>query len=272
MSASLVIAGTGFQLGGHLTASANAWIRDSDHVFFVAGDPATAVWLQQINPNARDLRSLVERRHDRRGDAYQAMAEEIVSPLREGQSVCAVFPGHPVLLTDPAHRARELAMAEGFPVRMLPAISAEGALFADLGLDPGETGWQSFDATDFLIHRRRFDPHSIVLLYQVAMVGASQYRAYDARCLPILTETLAKTYGLDHEVIVYEASPYVTCDPVVRCRSLADLDRSDVSANSLLFVPPLRAAKPDVVMIARLARASAEYEAAQRRGASSDKP
>jgi hypothetical protein len=34
---------------------------------------------------------------------------------------------------------------------MLPAVSAEDCLFADLGVDPGAAGCQSHEAADFLI-------------------------------------------------------------------------------------------------------------------------
>ena len=49
---------------------------------------------------------------------------------------------------------------EGFNAQMLAGISAEDCLFADLGLDPGKNGCQSFEATDFLIRRRQFEPTS----------------------------------------------------------------------------------------------------------------
>jgi hypothetical protein len=35
---------------------------------------------------------------------------------------------------------------------MLPAISAEDCLFADLGVDPADHGCPSYEATDFLVH------------------------------------------------------------------------------------------------------------------------
>jgi hypothetical protein len=37
---------------------------------------------------------------------------------------------------------------DGFDAVMLPGISAEDCLFADLGIDPGMIGCQSFEATD----------------------------------------------------------------------------------------------------------------------------
>src|SRR2546429_6584747 len=49
-------------------------------------------------------------------------------------------------------RSRQ-AREEGFEAEMLPAVSAEDCLFADLGVDPGDEGCQSFEATSFLLFR-----------------------------------------------------------------------------------------------------------------------
>ena len=51
---------------------------------------------------------------------------------------------------------------------------------------------------------------------------------WNPRGVEVLARTLAGTYGADHEVVVYEASPYPIVDALVhRCR-IADLARLDV--------------------------------------------
>ena len=79
---------------------------------------------------------------------YEEMAEEILDAVREGKRVCAVFYGHPGVYVQPSHEAVRRAREEGFEARMLPAVSAEDCLVADLGVDPGEQGWQSWEATE----------------------------------------------------------------------------------------------------------------------------
>jgi hypothetical protein len=50
---------------------------------------------------------------------------------------------------------------------MLPGISSEDGLFADLGVHPVSYGRQSYEATDFLANGRKTDPTSSVVLWQI---------------------------------------------------------------------------------------------------------
>ena len=54
---------------------------------------------------------------------------------------------------------------------MLPGVSAEDCLVADLGVDPGEHGWQSWEATGFLLRGFRPDPTAGLVLWQVDGIG-----------------------------------------------------------------------------------------------------
>src|SRR5438876_10133388 len=93
--------------------------------------------------------------------------------------------------------------------RMLPAVSALDCLVADLGIDPAATGLQSYEATDFLVHRRPPDEAATLVLWQIGVVGELGYATEPRReNLALLVERLVETYPRDHEAIVYEASPY----------------------------------------------------------------
>ena len=93
---------------------------------------------------------------------------------------------------------------------MIPGISAEDCLFADIGLDPGKHGCQSFEATDFLVRKREFDPKSPSILWQVGAIGDLYYHADDnntetkSNGLGILGRILENYYDKDHEVILYQ--------------------------------------------------------------------
>jgi len=250
---SLVIVGTGIEFGAHLTTATRAWIERADKVVFIAADPATAEWLQALNATAETLRLTDFTPDWHRAPVYRRMGEHIISYVRQGLLVCAVFYGHPGMLVAPAHEAIRLARAEGYPARLLPAISAQDCLFADLQIDPAQTGWHSFDATDFLIHRRYADPSSALVLWQIGMVGNPGYRAYDAAGLAVLVEKLAAIYGSDHEVVVYEAALYAVCDPLIQNVRISNLATSRITAASLLYVPPKRNAEPDLAVMMRLA-------------------
>jgi hypothetical protein len=132
---------------------------------------------------------------------------------------------------------------------MLPAVSAEDCLFADLGVDPGEVGCQSYEATDFLLRRRQVDPSAILLLWQVAVIGEHLYSSeLPKERLAVLVEYLRTWYDGDHPVTLYEASPYPFAQPLVDRLTLAGL--ADVQPRPLatLYVPPAttRASDPEM--------------------------
>ncbi len=250
---SLTVVGTGIQLVGHLTLAAKAWIEQADKVLFAVADPVTAKWLRSLNPTAESLP--YNTNNHRRRETYQEMVEKILAEVRQGLNVCAVFYGHPGVFADATHEAIKQTRREGFKAQMLPGISAEDCLFADLGLDPGRNGCQSFEATDFLIRRRKFDPTSALILWQIAMIGnLGFYKPGEHfRPLTILTEVLKTHYESDHEVIVYEAAVYYpVCEPVIQRIPLSKLPESSITQVSTLYVPPQALAPVDREMMMRL--------------------
>jgi uncharacterized protein YabN with tetrapyrrole methylase and pyrophosphatase domain len=255
---SLTVVGTGIQLVGHLTLAAQAWIEQADKVLFAVADPLTARWLRTLNPAAQALPYPTS--HSRRRETYREIVECILSEVRQGEMVCAVFYGHPGVFADPAHAAIRQARREGFPAQMLPGVSAQDCLFADLGLDPGRNGCQSFEATDFLIRRRKFDPHSALILWQIAFTGnLGFFRPGDhVHGLTVLAEFLETWYAPQHQVIVYEAAVYPTCEPVIQRLPLAELPTARVTQVSTLYVPPQASAPVDGEMMARLGMALVE--------------
>lgn len=208
--------------------------------------------LEGLNPKTASLHALYELGKGRE-EAYEAMTEEILRHMREGKKVCAVFYGHPGVFVAPSHEAIRRARAEGFEARMLPAVSAEDCLFADLGVDPSRFGCQSYEATDFLVHSRRINPTGAVVLWQIGTVG-SVVAAEGARPtgLEVLVERLLADYPPEHEVTVYEASPYPGFEPLVRTVALSELRPEHVTALSTLYVPPREQAELDVTMLDRL--------------------
>jgi tetrapyrrole (corrin/porphyrin) methylase-like protein len=167
--------------------------------------------------------------------------------------VCAVFYGHPGVFVTPSHEAIARARAEGFPAKMLPAVSAEDCLFADLGVDPGDAGCQSFEATDFLLHHRDFDTTVPLILWQVATIGERRGIDTPAReGLEILVGRLVERYGEDHQAVLYEASPYFVAVPRIEPLRIADVAEAKLDAITSLYVPPKEPPKPDREMFDRL--------------------
>jgi len=249
---SLTIVGTGIQAFAHLSAEARQRIRSADRTFYLVGDPLTEGMILELKPAARSLAGLYHPRKHRL-KTYRQMVDAMLAPVREGLGVCAAFYGHPGVFATAPHVAVRMARQEGHRAEMLPAVSAEACLFADLGVDPAG-GWQSFEATEFLLRRRRPDPRAGLALWQVGMIGESRYGSarVKRKNLRVLAEALSAIYGERHEVVVYEASPLPGLQHTARRVRLADLPRAEVSWMSTLYVPPLPRPRFDRRMMRRL--------------------
>lgn len=239
----LAFVGTGLYAAGQITPEALATIREAERLFHLVVDPVSRLWLEELHPSAESLFDAYAHEKPRRA-SYDEMEARVLAPVRQGQNVCAALYGHPGVLVDPSHRAIARARSEGHPARMLPGISSEDCLFADLGIDPAARGCQSFEATDFLVHRRGFDPRSALILWQIGAIGVTTYRReelWSRGGLKILTEALLRRYPTAHRVAVYEAPRFAIGEPSIQVLPLGDLGRARVSTSSTLYVPPIDA-------------------------------
>lgn len=246
--------GTGYLVAGQMTPESLATVQAAEKLLFLVADPATRIWLQGLNPSAESLYDAYGEGRPRR-DSYREMVERILAPVRRGLRVCAAFYGHPGVFVFPSHEAIRIARAEGCPAQMLPGISAEDCLFADLGVDPALDGCQSFEASDFLVRRRRFDPTSALVLWQVGAIGVSTFlprAVWHNEHLPVLVEVLAPHYPPGHQVVLYTASGLPICEPEIERLPLTELPRARVPITATLYVPPRERAPVDPEMARRL--------------------
>lgn len=255
---SLMVVGSGIKSIGHVTLEAQGWIARADKVLYAVADPATEIWIKRAHPDAEDL--VVHYRDDtKRIDTYHAMTAAILRHVRAGLDVCAVFYGHPGVFVRPSHDAVRIARAEGYRAGMLPAVSALDCLFADLGIDPADAGCQMFEATDYLLHRRRLSTDCHIILWQIGAVGDPGHSSagYDARNLPLLVGALQEVYGQDYDVVHYQAAKYPLCPALIQRMPLSRLVPRMVSAASTLYVPPKDAPHRDPAMARQLYPAEA---------------
>jgi len=238
---SLVVVGTGIKLVAHTTAEALDCIQRAEKLFYLVTDPAIEAWVRRLNPSASTLYDCYVDGTPR-DVSYEQMTDRILSAVRRGLDVCVAFYGHPGVFADTPHRSIRRARREGFPARMLPGVSAEDCLFADLGVDPAVAGCQSFEATDFLASRRRFDPTSALILWQVGVLGEPSVRD-DMACRPerlhVLIATLRKYYPLRHPVVLYEAAQFSICNPMIKRVPLFKLSHQTILPMTTLYLPPL---------------------------------
>lgn len=237
---SLVVVGTGIKVADHTTPEALQAMREAEKLFYLVADEIGETWVRKLNSTAESLKDAYRVGRPRRA-SYREMTERILASVRDGLGVCAAFYGHPGVFVRPSHDAIRRARREGFRARMLPGISAEDCLFADLGVNPATAGCQSFEATDFLAARRRFDPSSALILWQVGVLGEPSVRA-GMTCRPerlaILAGRLRRFYPPRHRLILYEASPFAICEPAITRTTLAQLPQLSVPPMVTLYVPP----------------------------------
>lgn len=251
---SLVVVGTGIKLSNQCTLEARHEIKAADIVFEVVGEGLAQAWLRQQNSNVVSLQHLYGGDRDR-AETYEAMIEKILDEVRAGRSVCAAFYGHPGVYVYPSHEAIRRARAEGFGAQMLPAVSADGCMYADLGVDPGWLGCQSYEATDFVINERKFDPTAALVLWQIALVGDRTLRVFgsDTKRVQLLANVLMEDYPSDHVVTVYDAATMPIADAKVQTLPLRDLARADITQQSTLYIPPTAPPKPSAKRLALVA-------------------
>jgi len=95
----------------------------------------------------------------------------MLSDVRKGLYVVGACYGHPGLFMSPTRRAMAIAQAEGYMTRMLPGVSVEDCLFADLGIDPSFVGSLMCEARDFIIHDHVGLTSRHVIMYEAGQLG-----------------------------------------------------------------------------------------------------
>lgn len=251
---SLIVVGTGIRTVGHLTIEAIAWMQKADKVLYVVGDPIAEASIRQLNPRGAESLSGMYAEGKPRIQTYNEMVERILECVRSGMLTCLACYGHPGVFVYPSHESIRRARREGFSAKMLPGVSSEDCLFADLGVDPGIGGCQSYEATDFLANGRKIDPTSSVILWQIGVVGDSTYKktGYDLSAFPLLIERLLQHYPATHVMYLYEAAVFPGCEPIIWPVPLHSLGHVPLSAGFTLYIPPAYPTASDPVIIYRM--------------------
>lgn len=239
-SRGLTVVGTGIRGGLQTTAEARICIEQAPRVLYLVADPITEAWIRQLNPRAQSLTHFYER-GKRRIEIYGEIVDYILDELRTADELCVAFYGHPGEFVYVSREAMRRARAEGIPARMLPGISTAANLYADLGVDPGLVGMQSYEATSFLVNRYRFDPSAALILWQLGVLGETRWEPgapVRRDRLELLAGYLSTHYGSDHEVVLYEASELPGGNARIERVALRRLGDARIVGVATLFVPP----------------------------------
>jgi len=258
---SLIVVGTGIRTVGQLTTETIAWMRIADKLLYLVSDPIAVDLIMRLNPDGAESLQRFYAEGKPRQQTYDEMVEHILARVREGHLTCVACYGHPGVFAYPTHEAIRRAKAEGISARMLAGISAEDCMFADLGIDPGVHGCQSYEATDFLVNRRQIDPTSSVILWQIGALGDATFQRerYNLSALPLLVDRLCKIYPADHVVYLYEAAIFYGCEPIVVRLPIRDLTTADLSPVTTVYIPPARRPTPDLSLCNRLVALTPDF-------------
>lgn len=252
-NASLTVVGAGIKFKSHLTTEAQAYIKGSDLVLYLVNEPAMRDWIIRNSRRSESLNRLYNA-YPLRNDCYNAMTAYVLTELRKDQHVCFVLYGHPTIVAKPGVKAATQARAEGFHTKILPGISAEDCLFADLMINPTETGYLSYEATDFLVYLRILDSRCYVVLWQAGIIGALGYPAQhdNSDGISLLTKRLMQFYDAEHKIYLYEAAQYPHIEPLITTIKLGELQNSACSPITTLCIPPAQKSLPNVEMLKAL--------------------
>jgi len=261
MSGTLVCVGTGMLLGGHLTPRARHELEQADIVLALVYDGLFELWLRELNPRFESLQPLYREGQSRRL-TYDQMVERLLAHARAGQRTCGAFYGHPGVFACVPHEAVRRARAEGIAAYLEPGISAEACLYADLGFDPGDFGCQHFEATQFLLYRRRVDPAALLVLWQPSIVGDRSRARFQTgpAYRQLLLEALLRDYPPTHEAILYRAASSPLEPAHIRRFELGALPQAQIEQTDTLVLPPVQSMQADTEMRARLDALDRESE------------
>lgn len=250
---SLIIIGSGIKTLSHLTTEAIACIKQSKKVIYSVNEPVMQNWIEKNNPNAESL-NFLENQFTFRSDLYRAITDYIVKNVKKPQDVCVVYYGHPTFFAKSALEAVQAIRQEGYFTKILPGISAEDCLFADLYIDPGSCGAHSYEATDLLIHQKIIDASCHVILWQAGLIGAiKNIKLHNNQPgIILLYEYLKKYYSDEHLIFSYEAALYPHTQPLINKFLLKQLIEVELSSLSTIYIPPALKKNIDMLVLERL--------------------
>lgn len=239
MAGSLTCVGVGMTLGAHISPIAKSHIEQAEKVYLLMSNGFVESWVASMNVNCESLQQFYQEGKNRK-ETYREMVDALVNETKRGKKVVAAFYGHPGVFACVAHRALSQVECLGLPAIMEPGISAEDCLYADLGIDPGQTGCIHYEASQFMTYKRNIDTAAHVVLWQVGFAGDQSHTKFSTSndYKKVLVELLLVNYPADHQVILYEAKVL----PIDKLRAekipLADLATAELTMQTTLVIPP----------------------------------
>jgi hypothetical protein len=238
----LYLVGLGIVGVRHSTREAEDCIKASKRVFYVDHGFGIREFLEELCPNVTPLLGEYKESGSRL-TTYQKMAALAVNAALDDPPVCFATYGHPTMFVYPSMLIQRAAGLLGLRVHVVPGISIFDTVLIDLGLDPGLTGFQMYEATALLIEERILQPDVPCLLLQVDTVESALFTRRQSRPNRFvrLQQHLEKFYPPDHEVISVLSSTFPILVPIRQKFPLRRLahEYAKGTHSGTLYIPPL---------------------------------
>lgn len=245
--------GLGMTLGAHITPLGRDHIKQADVVFTGVSNHLIELWVQEMNTDVRSLQPLYRQGKDRR-ETYRQMVDVMMKEVRLGKRVVGAFYGHPGIFAWSGHNVIKEAKIEGFAAQMVPGISAEDCLYADMGIDPGTHGCQHYEASHIMFNQINIETSAYLVLWQIGIAGDQTASKFSTgrEHRKLLSQILMERYPTVHRVAVYECPTIAIEQPRIDWVALNALASCDVSQHSTLVIPPSKKPNKNSVILERL--------------------
>jgi uncharacterized protein YabN with tetrapyrrole methylase and pyrophosphatase domain len=197
--------------------------------------------LSLINPNTRALNDLYSRPGNR-VSIYDDLAAYVVKSAQSMTPIALAIEGNPMFLSDICWKIAALGQEKGLHVEVVPGVSCIDVLPMQLGFEPGDLGFQIFEATQLVLYNLQLNPYLSTLVLQVGYFFRTvtlppPRREMDA--FAPLVDHLTKFFPKDHPVIFVESAHSAESPTTVFSATVATIDehRNHITAGMTLYIP-----------------------------------
>jgi precorrin-2 methylase len=228
----------------HVTRETEAAVRRARRVYHVDAGLAAPAWLRATHSDVRPLFAETYVVGEARLSIYDRIAAEVLRAGLDVGDVVLAVQGHPMVFSYVPALLLDAGPLVGLEVQVLPGISADAVLLAELGIDPADHGLQAYECTDLLLRRRPIQSDVPLVLWQVGNLETRLHQARRSRPerLAGLVAWLTNFYPPLHPVTALHVSPHPGVPGWRRTLKLEDLPSiaGELHAAVTLYLPPVR--------------------------------
>lgn len=249
----MALVGSGIKSISHFTTEFKTYTINADKVLYLVNEPITKQWIEKYSKSCESLDTLYFSENDRQ-IAYNKIKDKIISEFKSQDFLTVILYGHPTFFADPGLQAITEARNLSIETVILPGISAENCLYADLAIDPGLYGCFHVEATELLLYDKTIDPTAHLCIWQPGVIGnrSAPQKDQKGKHLDLLKNKLLNYYPSSHAVILYEASIYPGIEPLIHTFLLEQIEEQNISTLSTLYIPPINQRKANKYIVEQL--------------------